>query len=227
MARLRGALSPFIHSGAAVLDAGCGREMTFAREIGPLARRIVGVDIDTHLRRYEGAFACRGNLGRLPFRDESFDAIVSLSVMEHLDDPAQVLAELHRVLRPGGGLVLLTPNRFDYVSILAQATPHWFHQWIVSRTLAKSEQDVFPTLYRANTRRRLTELLRRSCLAPERIEFFNQYPAYLMFSRTLFSLGVAYERVTSRWELLAPLRGWLLAVARKEPRTADPYLTTS
>ncbi len=216
MARFRAAVSPYLHSNATVLDAGCGSELTFAREIRPLAGRVIGVDIDTLVLPRDNTMACRGNLGSLPFRGQTFDVIVSLSVVEHLDDPARVFAEFQRVLKPGGALVLLTPNRLDYVSVIAQATPHWFHRWIVSRTLAKAERDVFPTRYRANTRGRLGKLLRLSSLTPVRLDLFNQYPAYLMFSSTLFHIGVAYERVTSRYECLAPLRGWLLVVARRD-----------
>jgi SAM-dependent methyltransferase len=48
---------------------------------------------------------------RLDFPDASFDVVSMLAVIEHLPDPRTVLAEIHRVLRPGGRLVLTTPRR--------------------------------------------------------------------------------------------------------------------
>ena len=49
---------------------------------------------------------------RLPWPDGHFDTIVADSVLEHLDDPAQALREWSRVLRPGGCLLVWSPNRF-------------------------------------------------------------------------------------------------------------------
>lgn len=51
---------------------------------------------------------------RLPFRDQSFDALVSIETIEHLEKPEQFVAECRRLLRPGGTLVLSTPNRKIY-----------------------------------------------------------------------------------------------------------------
>jgi SAM-dependent methyltransferase len=49
---------------------------------------------------------------RLPWPDVHFDAVVADSVLEHLDDPAPALREWARVLRPGGRLLVWSPNRF-------------------------------------------------------------------------------------------------------------------
>lgn len=52
--------------------------------------------------------------GRLPLEDESFDAVLSTQVLEHVDDPALYLSECERVLRPGGRLLLSTHGTMVY-----------------------------------------------------------------------------------------------------------------
>lgn len=47
---------------------------------------------------------------RLPFPDAAFDAAISINVLEHVPDPATFIAEAARVLRPGGRIVIVTPN---------------------------------------------------------------------------------------------------------------------
>jgi SAM-dependent methyltransferase len=140
--------------------------------------------------------------------------VISRSVIEHLHDPARVFKEFHRILKPGGKVIFSTPNKYDYVSIIAALTPYSWHRRLASQTLQVSEDDVFPTLYRANTRRALRKHLGSAGFEERMLEAINHYPVYLMFSPTLFRLGILYERITSL-ELLKWLRGTLLCVFEK------------
>src|SRR5207302_7081240 len=114
----------------------------------------VGIDLestlDTDNRRFP--FGVRGDLGHLPFPADHFDMVISRSVVEHLEDPKRVFREFYRVLRPGGKVIIITPNKYDYVSLIAALTPYRLHRALVSKIFQVSEDDVFPTLYRANTR---------------------------------------------------------------------------
>lgn len=70
---------------------------------------------------------------RLPWPDGAFDAVVADSVLEHLDDPASALREWARVLRPGGRLLVWSPNRYTLTT-----DPHlglWGLGWLPRRWL--------------------------------------------------------------------------------------------
>ena len=99
--------------GPKILDSGCGDGAVTA----PLARKYVvtGIDVsEKNLRnaRKLGLHAVRHDfcLKKLPFRDEEFDTVVSNQVIEHIYDTDFYLEELHRVLKRGGVLLMLTPN---------------------------------------------------------------------------------------------------------------------
>jgi SAM-dependent methyltransferase len=65
---------------------------------------------------------------RLPFDSDSFDAVLSCGVLEHVQRPAESLAELRRVLRPRGRLyVYKLPNRFSYLEAIARRAGLYYH----------------------------------------------------------------------------------------------------
>jgi ubiquinone/menaquinone biosynthesis C-methylase UbiE len=210
-------IAKYLRPGQRLLDAGCGRYMKFCREFSSVAQ-VIGIDIENSLEtdNRRNPFGIRGDLAQLPFGPNSFDVIISRSVIEHLADPPQVFLEFARVLKPGGVTIVITPNKYDYVSVIAAITPYWVHRRLVSRIFQVPEDDVFPTRYRANTRSAIRKAFRSAGMHETELESINHYPAYLMFSPVLFRLGVLYERITSTRRFRA-LRGSLLGVFEKPP----------
>lgn len=200
------------------LDAGCGRR-TFplwreqdAHALVARGAQLFGCDADLQALpdRQDAALVCGGNLERLPFADESFGFVASNMVFEHLADPSASAAELVRVTRPGGRILIHTVNARHYVPLLARVTPHKFHQWIVGKVEGRQAEDVYPTVYKANTVERLRDLFEpMGCThvwggvvpaLPVRIP----YPGLL---RVGVAVGVLERRLVRAW----PRAGRLLA----------------
>lgn len=107
-----------LHAGPGdrVLDAGCGLgNVTHVLERAVPGLAVTGVDLDPDraaAARAQGVGAplLAADDARLPFPDRTFRTVVCSEVLEHVPDDVAVLRELHRVLRPGGHLVLTVPH---------------------------------------------------------------------------------------------------------------------
>lgn len=213
--RFQEAIGAAVAAGSLVLDVGCGRGRTFLYRGRLPPVRVVGLDLSPHARDNPNVDSqVRGTVETLPFPDATFDAVLCTHVAEHLPRPEAAFGEMARVLRPGGRLLVLTPNRRHYVPLMARLLPLRLHV-AVSRRRGLDEHDVFPTLYRANTAFDLRRLVSGAGLSLERLEAFETEPEYLAFHPLAYAAGVVYERITNRFPTLAPLRVNLLLVARK------------
>lgn len=107
--RRRHRITTFWARGAGrVLDAGCGSSLIIQS-----LNNAVGMDISMgklrFLRRY-GIPLLRGSAFALPFKDNSFDCLISSQVIEHIPYEEPLFSEMRRVLRPGGTLIIGTPD---------------------------------------------------------------------------------------------------------------------
>jgi ubiquinone/menaquinone biosynthesis C-methylase UbiE len=143
---------------------------------------------------------------QLPFPDNSFDLLVCSWVLEHLAQPQRAFAEAARVLQspnsdqPGGHLVFLAPNAWHPLAWVNRALGQ-IGAWqgrLVRRLYDRSEADTFPTLYRANTRRRITQLAQAAGLEPIALCTVGD-PTYLAFNELLYRLSVLAEHLTPGW----------------------------
>ena len=102
-----------LNGGGTLLDVGCG-DGSFYPCISAKFEHVYGIDIAPEAvneAQERGMEAVAGDAGGpLPWKDRYFNSIVCLEVIEHLPDPLAALKEIHRVLKPGGHLVLTTPN---------------------------------------------------------------------------------------------------------------------
>ena len=100
------------------LDAACGSGYG-ASFLARTVRSVDGVDVDTNAidfartnyRQSNLTYHCVDLQSRLPFANESFDAITSFETLEHVSDQTKMTTEFQRVLKPDGILVISTPDR--------------------------------------------------------------------------------------------------------------------
>ncbi|MCC5950772.1 MAG: methyltransferase domain-containing protein [Acidimicrobiia bacterium] len=107
-------LGPHLAVGARAYDIGCGTAdaMATLRELG--ATPVVGTDLSAHVlgrvaSRPEVPAVMVARAERLPFADRTASTLISMDVIEHLDDDVAALGEFRRVLRPGGAVFLTVP----------------------------------------------------------------------------------------------------------------------
>jgi len=105
-------LAPAAHE--VILDAGCGNGALSIR-MAPHCREVVAIDIagnafDPRHRAVPNLRFEKMNVENLSFADATFDQVVSVETLEHVLDPQRAVAELHRVLKPGGRLVITYPT---------------------------------------------------------------------------------------------------------------------
>jgi dolichol-phosphate mannosyltransferase len=102
----------WVRGSSRVLDIGCGSSMIIQS-----LNNAVGMDVSMGKMRFLrrlGIPLLRGSAFALPFKDESFDCVISSQVIEHIPYDEALFSEISRVLRPGGKLVIGTP---DYATI--------------------------------------------------------------------------------------------------------------
>jgi len=113
-------------SGLKVLDVGCGNGYVLSRYARQGAE-VTGVDltgtaIDLSRRRFAlenlpGTFL-ETDGETLPFPDNSFDIVCSMGVLHHTANPAPMVSEMHRVLRPGGRCIVMLYNRHSWKTVV-------------------------------------------------------------------------------------------------------------
>jgi ubiquinone/menaquinone biosynthesis C-methylase UbiE len=143
------------------LDIGCGHSVVPEwTSLADALRPDAGVDLDrasvSRNERVRWRIVASGEA--LPFAGSTFDLVTANMVLEHVADPGRLFREVARVLAPGGTFVAHTPRAFGYTTLLARAVPQGLRPALARCLHDRAEEDVYPTHYRANTKRALDRL---------------------------------------------------------------------
>jgi ubiquinone/menaquinone biosynthesis C-methylase UbiE len=204
-----------VKPGERVLDIGCGN----ARDIASISQsggQVVGVDISEGMveaaMREINCIGIRdvilqvGDATCLDFPDDFFDKILCSEVIEHIPDVSRALREMRRVLRPGGSLVLSTPNKGSWYGferywiwrkLLGRKWPHPFDEW---RNLAEVRSLVEESGFRVCEQRSV-------CFIPGFVVTYFILPC--MLQKLLVFLIRKIEPLLQRW---FQYRGYMICV---------------
>jgi SAM-dependent methyltransferase len=179
----------------------------------------VGIDIDAdqleHNRRVREKIL--GDLHHHRFPPETFDLIVCVDVLEHLDRPALALANLAGALKAGGLLLLGVPEPVSFKGVLAKITPHWMHPRIFRLLTGREASlalDIYKTFYPTYlrglcSRRRLRQWAAQNGFEVTYDRAYDghsegvaaRFPGTVAVARRASALVRAVSR--GRWDLLA------------------------
>ncbi len=211
-------------SNSIYLDIGCQTgENTEIIRAAISTEHVVGIDLNLRtlaLARDRGYAVCVSDAGRaLPFATDSLDVVTAMDIIEHLTDPAVLIRETHRVLKPGGYCVIATPNLASWHNIFALimglqpfSGPNltsmldgeigvisYLHrrayEHICDNEISGSAHEE-PELYRhlvVGAYRSLVSLVRENGFEVESARGFGYYPAFPPFSRWLARLDPSHS----------------------------------
>lgn len=154
-----------------VLDIG------FAANPNPFLQGAYGIDIalpDETPDNYAQTLLCNLNVDKIPFEDEYFENVIAGDVIEHVENPSQLLREINRVLKDNGRLIISTPQANDWFVTL--------HNWFLRRWV----NDPDPGEHLHNwTFLDMTRLLKKNGFLVEKIEGY-----YMNFPKINFKIRV-------------------------------------
>lgn len=223
-------LERHVRAQMAWLDLGCGHQIlpvwheARERALVSRARRVVGLDrVATALKQHQ-TIECRAvaDIAELPFADERFDLVTANMVVEHLQQPTLQFEEVWRVMKPAGRFLFHTPNTLGYSTVLARLVPDGMKRPLIRAIEGRWSRDVFPTHYRANSRRVIERLARATGFETETIQLVDSAAEFIRFLP--FAIVELVWIRLMRSARLRALRTNIIAVLRKpasrSPRTA-------
>lgn len=112
-----------------VLDIGCGNGKSTAHLVG---ETVIGLDLSESQMvraksRFKKAHFIVGDAEKLPFRTNSFDLVVAINLLHHINNPDKVLKECHRVLKRGGKLLTVDPNFYNPIGYTGRGLYRLLH----------------------------------------------------------------------------------------------------
>ena len=207
-----------VRPGCRWIDVGGGKSIfpeneTLSRALATRCALLVGVDPSENIDHNDLVHRRVRSTIEEYRPGDTFDLATFRMVAEHVERPRRVVEALATLLRTGGHAVIFTPYRWSPGAIAASLIPDQWHDVFARLMDTRRKEDVFPTFYRMNTRRRLRELF-------EAGGFVEAGFAHVANCRTFHRIRAACFVELSVWRVLGSAglgypENDLLAVYRK------------
>jgi malonyl-CoA O-methyltransferase len=182
---------PLLPKGARVLDAGCGTGALFTEAAG-LGWRMVGFDLSGGMCTYAARKnhpVINADATQMPITSESIDGIISSLMLQWANDPQAVLAEMQRVLTPGGYVVLSTLAEGTLIDL--------------KRSFAVLDNDAHVSEFEpAHRLLALAENSGLSLVSARQIAMVEHYPDTVALMQALKSIGAGNKHVNRKRGLM-------------------------
>lgn len=180
-----------VHAGCTWIDVGGGRSIfphnpELSKELASRCELLVGVDPSDNI--HENTLVHQRVQSSIEdFRSESlFDLATLRMVAEHIPSPKLVAESLARLIKPGGHVVIYTPNRWSPLPMAATLIPNRWHNFFTHLLWDTEETDVFPTCYAMNTRSRLRAVFHEHGFAEAAFRHLSNCATFQRFRLTCF-----------------------------------------
>lgn len=193
------ALGEIDMQGATALCLGCGGayDTAVGRALVDRGSRVIGLDVyDPFVQEFSAELGTAGVVAdalRLPFEADCVDVACATDVLEHVHDPCRMLREIRRVLRPGGHVLVVTPNRsrarrsWDFLNPLraAQLLLAAGLGWCAPPAELLANHAGFEFYHASFTPRQLRDMFRASGLTVRSVRIRSYRSAFGAFRRYL------------------------------------------
>ena len=203
-----------------ILDAACGYNNSF---IGDLiasslvsAENLTGMDIDTDVvgkNKIHHEIIIQDM--HEPMEENRFDGVMSQYTWEHLHTPETVLANFAHTLKKNGKLVIVAPQRYDYVSTIERLLPVFFKN-LAWRLLKGRNVMPYPAFFRVCTRKSLEKQGEIAGFKLIEYKAFSAAPLWFQRIPPVFVLACLLMSVFNKFTIFEGLRSTFIAVLEKQ-----------
>lgn len=185
----------YVTSKTKLLDIGCGHSYLL-KDIYKRTSHTYGIDPDKHaITRNKLIKDVRQEyVEKMSFKDNFFDVVICAWVLEHLPNPKKAFKEIHRVLKPGGRVIFITPNTLNYNVWIIRLVPESLHDFFTRKLYGRQDHDTFSKKYRFNSPKKIDESMKEWGYVKEDL-ILNGDPSYISFDRITFEIACIIEKI--------------------------------